>query len=414
MHQCLNLYPKLLVPITDFTKLSRYRIIHNKMESYVFDIILITLAGVILLHLVYNDSLLVKSECEARENMSSLDEQLTQESLTKDQPSRIYDDGKYRDETTTGLDRTLNKADWYHVANKLVTNDKTAENIKDAENIERAIKVNQQQNSRYENTTIEGIPPNNLPNIAGKYTNKIDERNRRAIRNKKRGRLVFDDNYEGRMSSDPFDADEVKIPATFGPRIKYSDETYVDVYGNECSRSENDLEIKRYIRDYVLDGTAQCGCVVDKSKSDFTRDEVDEYREQALQFRDKINGTSAPTEDPVDRMNKITLRGGIKAKGQTIADFYDNVVGGRVSNLNGPGFIMGTSVPANRCVKAPVFDNDAGVPQGYYTGDANAGGRYMLRDNWMYSNENPNNGGVFFDGITANDPFMDNDRMIDE
>jgi hypothetical protein len=347
------------------------------MESYVFDIILITLAIVILLHLAYNNSLLVNSYFNRNECMTNVSSEDSESKST----SIPYTEGKNREDGTFGLDRTSDPNNWYHVANKLVTNE-----------------------SEY--VDLVGTPPNNLP------TNPVS----RYMTNKqgKGGRLVFDDNYEGVLSSDPFDANEIKIPSTFGPITKYTDEKYTDVYGNTCSRNENDLEIKRYIRDFVLDGSAQCGCVVDKSKSEFTRSEVDEYREEALRFHDKINGTSAPTEDPVDRMNQITLKGGIKAKGQTIADFYDNVVGGRVSDLNGPGFIMGPSVPSGRCVKPPVFDNDAGVPQGYYTGTANAGGRYMKRDNWMYSNENPNNGGVFFDGIQASDPFIDNDRMLDE
>jgi hypothetical protein len=376
------------------------------MEPYVFDIILITLTAVILLHLVYNNSLLVKSSCS--DNESECMANISLKDLERQNNNNNYNDSKYRDECTYGLDRTSNTNNWYHVANKLIANDATENNKKNIETIQNSVKINHQKKPKY--VDLVGTPPNNLPNQTTDHVSKymINKKS------KDMGRLVFDDNYEGILSSDPFEANEVKIPSTFGPRTKHSDETYIDVHGTECSRSENDLDIKRYIRDYVLDGSAQCGCVVDKSKSEFTKDEVDEYREQSLRFHDKINGTSAPTEDPVDRMNMIALKGGIKAKGQTIADFYDNVVGGRISNLNGPGFIMGTSVPSGRCVKPPVFDNNAGVPQGYYTGDANAGGRYMKRDNWMYSNENPNNGGVFFDGITANDPFLDNDRMLDE
>lgn len=391
------------------------------MESYVFDIILITLAVVILLHLAYNNSLLVNSSCNNHEGMANLSSEEISGEIKESPYQATFTESKNRDEGTHGLDRTSNPKNWYHVANKLVTNDITEKNMKDIEAIQNAIKINHRKDPKY--VDLVGTPPNKLPtNLVSRHMSKVSnvpvptKPNKSIDKTKSnpRGRLVFDDNYEGKLSSDPFDAEDVKIPSTFGPRTKQTDEKYVDVYGNECSRKENDLEIQRYIRDYVLDGSTQCGCVVDKSKSDFTRKEVDEYREQALQFHDKINGTSAPTEDPVDRMNKITLKGGIKAKGQTIADFYDNVIGGRVSNLDGPGFIMGTSVPSGRCVKPPVFDNEAGVPQGYYTGNANAGGRYMMRDNWMYSNENPNNGGVFFDGITANDPFIDNDRMLDE
>ncbi len=33
----------------------------------------------------------------------------------------------------------------------------------------------------------------------------------------------------------------------------------------------------------------------------------------------------------------------------------------------------------------------------------------MMRDNWMYAAENPNNGGVFFDDITGSDPMLEFD-----
>jgi hypothetical protein len=348
------------------------------MESYVFDIILITLAIVILLHLVFNNSLSINPQCRA-ETMK--DSRLSDRNNGYIGPA--YDDGVYRDSMTHGIDRTNESKKWYHVTNKLVTND----------------------TSDISDLSLKAV--DDLQKIASDQ-----EKSRSKEKEKKKiDRLVFDDNYEGKLSSDPFDAETVKLPATFGPKHKYSDEKYVDVNGNVCTTSETDVDVKRYIRDYVLDGKAQCGCVVDKSKSDFTRDEINQYREKQLEFFDKINGTSQPAEDPVDRMNQITLSGGVKANGQTIADYYDNIV--RVSNLNGPGFILGTSVPDYKCVNPPNYDGQSGVPQGYYTGDANANGKYMMRDNWMYSNENPNNGGKFYNGIAGYDPMIDNDRMID-
>jgi len=370
------------------------------MESYVFDIILITLAVVILLHLVFNNSLFINPGCRA-ETMT--DGRLTDRNNGYN--GSTYDDGVHRDPMTHGIDRTDDSKKWYHVANKLVTNDTSdvsGLSLKAVDDLQQIADDQEQARAKAK------------AKIKGKEKEKEKEKekgNSNKSGKTRTDRLVFDDNYEGKLSSDPFDADEVKLPATFGPKQKYSDEKYVDVNGNVCTTSETDVDVKRYIRDYVLDGKAQCGCVVDKSKSDFTRDEINEYREKQLEFFDKINGTSQPAEDPVDRMNQITLSGGVKANGQTIADYYDKIV--RVSNLNGPGFILGTSVPDYKCVDPPNYDGQSGVPQGYYTGDANANGKYMMRDNWMYSNENPNNGGNFYNGIAGYDPMIDNDRMID-
>jgi hypothetical protein len=163
--------------------------------------------------------------------------------------------------------------------------------------------------------------------------------------NKSGKKLVFNDNYDGKLSSNPFDAHEFKIMSKYYPDSKLNDkikafnqasnQTYTDVYGNENTTGQSDVDVKKYIRDVVLNGNADCECVVDKSQSSesvFTRKEIDEYREQALQFHTKINGSSAPTEDPTDRMNLINLKEGIRAKGQTIADVYDNIIGGQISN----------------------------------------------------------------------------------
>jgi hypothetical protein len=87
-----------------------------------------------------------------------------------------------------------------------------------------------------------------------------------------------------------------------------------------------DEKINKFMLEKVLGGNEQCVCAVDKSKSEFTRDEINAYREQQLQFREKIYGTSASPEDPVDKMNLITLQGGIKGNGQTISSFYDSLL----------------------------------------------------------------------------------------
>ena len=364
------------------------------MGLYMFDIILIILAIVIIIQLVYNNSIIVntKSQCnESMDNISSEEiySRESEENCSGESEEVLnYNDGKYRDPFTKGLDRTDETKKWYHYVNRLITNDTSIKEQRAVEDIQNIIKSS------------------NVTDIDSSKT-------------KNSGRLVFDDNYEGLLSSDPFETDDkIQLPnnsTTNALRTRYSEEKYVDAYGNQCTRADNDVEMKRYIRDFVLDGTNQCGCIVDNNKpvTEFTSEDINKYRDDYMKFNDKINSTSAPTEDPVDRINQTTMAEGVKAKGQTIADYYDNIVGGRVSNLNGSGYIMGTSVPANRCVRPPVFDNEAGVPHGFYTGSANAGSKYIMRDNWIYSNENPNNGGVLYDGISANDPLIDNDRMLD-
>lgn len=358
------------------------------MESYVFDVILITLAIVVLLHLVYNNSLFA---CQSKKNKNDENMKILRELKKRDDYAvpKIYDECKYRDPGTRGLDRTVDTKKWYHVTNRLVT-DKTPD-------LDSNVNLCQREKQAVQD----------LSDLACSGYNKV--------MTGKDYRLTFGDNYEGKLTSDPIDANIPNIPANMEiPDVKPGSEKLVDANGNVCSLEENSKNMKRYLRDYVLDGHLQCYCATDKTTSGFTRSEVDQYRENQIEFRDKIYGSSDLPVDPVDKMNLITLKEGVQANGETVADFYDNIVGNKYvsENYSGPGFISGSSIPRTKCIKSPIIDTSIGVPQGYYQGTANADGKYMLRDDWMYDNENPNNGGIMFEGIRAEDPMMEYNRNL--
>ncbi len=365
------------------------------MESHVFDIILITLAVVVLLHLVYNNSLFTHQSANNRndENMKILRDLRKQNDYVV---PKVYDDDEYRDPGTKGLDRTIETKKWYHVANRLVT-DKTPDLDTTANLCQREKQAVQE-----------------MSDLMKSGYNKTKKQ--------KDYRLIFGDNYEGKLTSDPIEANIPNVPPNMDiPDTAQGSEKILDANGNVCTLAESSKNMKRYIRDYVLDGNLQCSCAVDKSTSGFTRNEVDNYRENQIAFRDKIYGTSDLPLDPVDKMNLITLKEGVKANGSTVADFFDNILSNgyndamsnnNVSNMIGPGFIMGTSIPKTKCIRDPIIDVSIGVPQSYYQGSANADSKYMLRDNWMYNNENPNNGGIMFEGIRAEDPMMEYNRNL--
>ena len=79
---------------------------------------------------------------------------------------------------------------------------------------------------------------------------------------------------------------------------------------------------KQYLQQYVLNGRKYSDS---PEPVEASRQEVDDYREKQLHFRDKIFGTSADPFDTVDRMNQITMQGGIQGDGQTIAQVYDRL-----------------------------------------------------------------------------------------
>ena len=371
------------------------------MDSNIFYIIIIVLVVVVLFHLIHNSS----NQIDNFEgtNTALFDQQLydklsTDPECTDDTDStcdsncetdcengcRLYDDGKYRDPGTVGLDRTDKSKSWYHVANVLVPDEYLG-------------RCKSRCDGDYDVVTAKAI--NRLSKNKDKYKRNKKGKKRRCL-----GTMVFGGNYDGVLINDPFDADKYKNSVPFCARPKKPcpdpDEMFVDVYGDTCKINEDSREMKRYIRDNVLDGKAQCGCVIDKSKSEFKRSEVDTYRQDYLNFMNKINGTSDPAVDAVDRINEITLHGGIKADGQTISSTYDNLIAITTEGV--------TPKPQLKCVSGSISDQ---ILQPFCTGPAN-GGRYIMADSWMYPDENPSNGGVVFDGILGNDTMMNKHAMV--
>lgn len=381
---------------------------------------------------VYNDLL-----GNARQNGSELEQGGVKDEERDDAHSVSRDKGP--------LHQTYEEdSPFYHIVNKTVTNNSINSDVDSdselAQSIDKVRKsINAKDSKIKKHNTRECNIQSDGDNGYHKFCNNdpkaLKTLGRRAKKNRSgsyksyvdENKLVFADNYEGRLTSDPFDADAVQVNRS-GLDMKgflgnNPFEELKDVNGNACNLDPEMTGLKRYIREYVLDGKDQCFCATDPSKSEFTRDEIDRYREQQIEFRDKINGTSEIPFDAVDKMNEITITG-IKAKNQSIANFYDSVVENqydrkgqekpsrRVNNLDGSGFIMGTSIPTDNCITPPELNLDAAIPTGSYTQSANSGGRHFLRDNWMYTNENPNNGGIDYNGIGASDPMLDHNLII--
>ncbi len=368
------------------------------MDSYLIDIILIILAVVIILHFVFNNSLFdnesYTNNLEAMECIPKIfkpNENKNKIALndTKNESSYYVN----RDPGTRGIDRTNISKPWYHVANKFVNTN----GVQDSNNSETDNSSNNTNNSE------------SFPLIQNKC-NDIKNSN-----------LIFYDNYDGKLTSDPYERTKENSSSFTSKVPDPNKETMIDAYGNKCSIEDTSKNMIRYIREYVLDGRIQCECPIDKSKSEFTREEIDAYREEQLQFSDKINGTSAPAIDPVDKMNLITLNGGIKANGESIAKFYDNLVKNESSlNQNDPEINTESSNSGIRllaqqtqnCIKPPIIETTNGIPMAYYMDQNNVGGKNLMRDNWMYNNENPNNGGIMFEGLRGEDPLVEYNRLI--
>ena len=338
------------------------------MDSHILSIVVVVLILVIILHFINKNNDIGHKEGMDRlsndipyNDMKYTDKSFTNELSTNkikkrkkhNKKLKNYDDGVYRDPGTSGLDRMDNSKPWYHVVNRLVTNDRTRDHYTcdDTDSSDSSDSTNNDKTDKNTQKYIKSLRDHIRSNKEkysnlniNQYKNNENDENNEKIKNNKcrtkhniKKKLVFDDNYEGVLTWRDMNREQ-KFPTCAEQLQKCNDvnavnadayaDDYVDVFGVPCSTAKSSCAVKEYIRNVVLDGNTQCGCVVDKSKSDFTRDEVNEYRESQLRFRDKINGTSSPAIDPVDRINLITLHEGIKARGQTIADVYDNIITG--------------------------------------------------------------------------------------
>jgi hypothetical protein len=214
-----------------------------------------------------------------------------------------------------------------------------------------------------------------------------------------------------------------QVPTTTQEKYPYTaisdlNEALQELHKMKSVRSNEDLvmqenadNVKKYIRERVLNGMNECECVPDKSQPEFTPEEIDSYRNQQIEFRENTYGSSKGVEgiDVVDKLNQITYNGGIPGNGMTIAQYYDSLANSKIGNTSS-GFIMGTNIPRNKCVNRPNIDINANGPVGFYTGMGS--GKYFKSDNWEYKNENPNNGGFYYDNIAGNDPMLDDPNLI--
>lgn len=78
---------------------------------------------------------------------------------------------------------------------------------------------------------------------------------------------------------------------------------------------------ENYIYDNVIDTRPKFTCNVDKTTATFSRSDVEKYREQQIEFRDKLYGSSSPPVDPVDKMNNFSC-----PTGRRIYDVYNEII----------------------------------------------------------------------------------------
>ena len=197
---------------------------------------------------------------------------------------RVRDEAMYRDRGTTGISRTNMSKPWYRWANRLVGSDRD---------------------------DIDSNTPSNL---------------------------VFGDLH--RINDTMSQMSQMSAMSQMSTISTISTHTIPTTRDPELATHIQ--QTKQYLRDVALNGQNECWRDIDRSKSDYTRDQINQYRDKHIRFRDKIMGTSAPAVDQVDRLAQMSLENQTthvdpsttigQHVGQTIADFHDQIVTGAIAN----------------------------------------------------------------------------------
>jgi hypothetical protein len=127
-------------------------------------------------------------------------------------------------------------------------------------------------------------------------------------------------------------------------------------------------------------------------QEDFTRDEIDGYFDDQMNFHDKVNFSSQNTHDVVEKMGEDRLDNSelIKNQGKTIGEIFDNYTKNELENTKkckNPG-----------CVIPGGYD-DLMQRQVYKDNNSETFANFHTR----YETDGVNNGGKFFDNIEGND-----------
>lgn len=144
---------------------------------------------------------------------------------------------------------------------------------------------------------------------------------------------------------------------------------------------ENDLQTDYYIDKFLLNHT-RCPRPTQSIK-DFNQD--------FFKFRDYTENNSSMRFDPVDKITNLYLSDDLGPaqgrKNMKIKDMFDYLT-------------SGTNLYHRDCVRLPYFDNT--MHNGYNSSFAT--GMHNTRDNWLYENENPLNGGMVDNNLYPHDP----------
>lgn len=118
---------------------------------------------------------------------------------------------------------------------------------------------------------------------------------------------------------------------------------------------------------------------------------ADQFNRDFFKFRNKIENNSSQHYDTVDKINDMYLSGNIwnMGSGKTVAEIYDNLTCD----------IRRSKEYTRQCVRLPSLD---GAMHDNYDSKM-VTGLYQQGREWVYKNENENNGGQIDKNLYAND-----------
>jgi hypothetical protein len=173
-------------------------------------------------------------------------------------------------------------------------------------------------------------------------------------------------------------------------------EHYTNGMNNGCPLEEMERELDAAINEYAKYGRVNEG---NDSIQHYSNDEINDYRQNFLDFRSKTENTSGGI-DMVDRMNIMQAESGSadiskNYKGRRIADVYDDLT----RNLKGE----------DMCLMKPEFD-PLTMTNNYKSEGHN--GNSLRKYHFRYYQDKAENGGKFFGNIEGYDPSSDSEQSL--
>ena len=157
-----------------------------------------------------------------------------------------------------------------------------------------------------------------------------------------------------------------------------------------CMVNGMDINNDRYVREFVLGGKYNCTPDVQ-----YTREDTQKYQDDFFKFNERINFSTNQDVTHVDKLNETN---------NDISGFFGKKMSDVYNELTGVCQEKKDKCVNKNCLIPPTIDTF--LKGGSYSSEGS-----FKKYNYMYEDDNENNGGKFYDNIEASDDEFESSMM---